>query len=330
MSLFFNILAASTSNISVGNNTPIESADIYDIGLKIQASSYPLFDSLYFFRPYKTSEFSKVVCDKDYFFIWSRDHGSSSGAYLFLGKGNNLDLSDFTYIDKLNIEGSQIETPYLVERNGVLFMYCHTNKGGENGNAQQTKLFTYSGVANELNLIDSWVDEGRPLGIVGDDNHTGYFNPYPNSGLGDIGIHITKGGLPQPCASSISSDGGYTYTRLEEDIDSSTGTEPNYFAQLQDGRYFTYKGQQFWLGHLHPKLGYQGADIHAMEKKIIIAKATNTSFSSVTQKRQIYPELMLRSMPYIDGDMAHIYFTRLKGDLYYGKYDLRNLDQWLT
>jgi len=329
MSLFFNILAAS-SNISAGNTNPIESADMYNIGLKAQASMSVDFDSFYFFLPYKTSDFTKVNCDKQYFFLWSTDHSTGAGG-LFLGKGNNLDLSDFSYVGQIQITGSQIETPYLVERNGVLFMYSHTDASAiGNDSRQQTWVHTYSGAAEELHLINTWNFEGRPLGIIGSENHTGYFNAYPNSSLGDIGIHITHGGLPQPVVSSRSIDGGYNYTRLENPIDSSTGTEPNYFAQLQDGRYFTYKGQQFWLGHLHPKLGYQGASIWAMEKKIIIAKVTGAEFSSVTQKRQIYPELMLRSMPYIVGDMAHVYFTRLKGDLYYGKYDLRNLDQWLT
>ena len=334
MSLFFNILAASVSNIRVGGSNPsapVESEDLFDVSLKLQANTSAIpVKSFYFFYPYKTTDFSKVVCDKEYFFLFSTDHDSNLGG-LFIGKGNNLDLSDFQYVGQIQIFGSQIETPRLVERNGVLFMYSHTdsNESGNN-NMQQTRVHTYSGLAAELQTITTWVDGGRPLGIVGDDNHTGYFNTYPNSSVGDIGIHITRGGLPQPCASSISSDGGYTYTRLEEDIDSITGVETNYFAQLQDGRYFTYKGQQFWIGHLHPQSNIVTTGIWKVEKKIIIAKTTNAYFSSITQKRQIYPDLMLRSSPYIVGDIAYVYFTKLKTDLYVGKYDLRNLDQWLT
>jgi hypothetical protein len=321
---FFNT-CCSASNLRVYNSFPTPVSDkLYDVGLKVQAANTGS-NSFYFFRPYKTADFSKVICDKTYFFLWSTDHDSSNGG-LFLGKGNKLDLSDFEYVGLLQITGVQIETPYLIEKDGTLMIYCHTHTSdtGNNGK-QQTKLFTYSGVANELHLISTWTDLGRPLSIVGDENHTGYFNPYERE-TDIIGVHIAKAGLPQPIKSSISTDGGYTYSR-NETIDAITGVETNYFAQLQDGRYFDFNGSQYWIGHLHPQNGYASADLFAIEKKLIIAKVTNNRFSSITQLDQIHSELILRSMPYIDlnKNKAHIYFTKNKTDLYYGIFDLNNL-----
>lgn len=325
MKLFFNSLKRRS------NPTPV-SAELFDVERKLTAGVEVSSSALgfYFFRPYLVANFSTINYDTKYFFVWSTDHGSGK---MFVGKGNNLDLSDFVDLGQINIFGNQIETPFLMERNGKLLFYCHTDSGEiGNDSKQQTQLYTYQGAANELQLIPEvdWLGGTRPFGIVGDENHTGYGNFYEREN--DIlAFHLTYGGLPQMVASSISTDGGYTYTRLESPVDLITGVEENYYAQLQDGRYFDWKGKQFFLGHIHPQLGYAGASLVAVEKKMIVAETTNTRYSSVTQKAQIYPDLMLRSMPFVDVEngISHHYFTKGRDHLYYGKYDLNNLNQWL-
>lgn len=321
MGVFFNMLY-DAAGATASNPVPV-SANLYDAGLKLQAINYSP-NSWYFFRPYLTADFSSVVCDKTYFFLYSTDHDASTGGGIWWGKANNLDLSDFVEVGQVVSGGDQEETPFLMQIGSTLSLYYHTTTTeAGNGSKQQTRLITSVG-GNQLHL-NSWTDQGRPLGIVADENHTGYPLPYQREN--DIILtHIGKGGLPQPWKTSVSTDGGLTYSR-NETVDVITGIETGYFAQLSEGIYFTFQGQQFWIGQVHPETTTGG--IHAIEKKIIIAKVTATEFSSVTQLDNIHPDLVLRTQAFIEGTTAHIYFTKLKSDLYYAKYDLNNLYQWL-
>src|SRR5690606_13724923 len=69
-------------------------------------------NSIYWFRPYLSSEFPEITCDKTYLFLYSTDHDSGGGGGgIYWGKGNNLDCSDFEELG-LIIEGYQAETPF--------------------------------------------------------------------------------------------------------------------------------------------------------------------------------------------------------------------------
>ncbi|SOC79817.1 hypothetical protein SAMN06296241_1354 [Salinimicrobium sediminis] len=323
MNHFFSALMGASG---VVNSTPDPvSPDIYDYSLRLNASNLAT-NSFYFFRPYRTANYSAVVNDKDFFFLYSRDHdsGNPPPGGLYWGKGNNLDLSDFEE-GGLILDGNQAETPILLQLGNTLFLYYHTDTSetGNNGK-QQTRLVTSPG-GNLLHL-NTWTDEGRPLGIVGTNDHTGYFHPYQRTN-DIIGTHITKGGLPQPWETSISTDGGYTYTRHEV-IDVITGTETGYFAQLSDGQYFEKYNQWWWIGTIHPEAD---SAIFDADKKLILAKASKLG-GTLTQQAILNggAENLRHSVRvWDDSNIAQIYVTNPKTSLYHAKYDLRNLQQYI-
>lgn len=301
--------------------------DIAGLTLRLTGADTQL-DSLYWFIGYKSVDFPEVVCDKDYFFIYSTDHSSLTGAAIAWGKGNNLDLSDFIEVAKINIAPNyQSETPQLIRipsvDGNVLHLYIHTDSPEPgNDNKQQTRLFTASG-GNELHL-NTWNDLGRPLGIVTDENHTGYFRGYERGVNDYIATHIAKGGLPQPWKQSTSTD-GRTWTRGVT-VDTITGTESGYFAQLSDGLYFEKYGIQWWIGQLHPE---SGSGIFDADKKIALCKSV-TPFGELEQVKLLNAgKENLRHTLIINGDLAHIFITNPKTDLYHGTYDLTDLENYI-
>lgn len=287
-------------------------------------------DGFYYFRPYLASELPLFNCDKQYLFFYSTDHHPNVGG-LYCGKGNNLDLTDFEELG-LIIEGYQAETPSVVQRpasetglaQDEIFIYYHTDSTEPgNGNMQQTRLITTVGGA-EPHLCQ-YTDRGRPLGIVGTDNHTGYFDGYRRGPNDNIALHIGRGGLPQPWHRSVSTD-GLTYTR-EALIETIQGIEPNFFFKPGEGTYFTYLGQRWWFGPIEPT---QSAPSNIDRNHAIIAKCGPTEFDSVVQLHRVM-DTINRFKLHVEGDVAHLYgtpATDLKG-LIYCKYDLRRLVEHL-
>ena len=309
MTPFHHALLNSTAII------PQHHAEIYDAEIKLVQGTDTAIAGFYFFQAYKTSNFSSVVCDKDYFFLYSTHHAPADGA-IYWGRGDNLDLSDFQEVAIIK-SGNQSETPYLIEIGGTLFFYYHT-AGGEAGNdsKQQTRLMTSPGGA-ELHLM-TWTDQGRPLGIVGDENHTGYLKVYQRGANDYVGTHIGKSGLPQPWKISVSID-GLTFTR-EADIDTITGIESGFYFKPSEGTYFDYNGEQWWIGTIQPR-----ESSFKNDKKMILAKSDEL-WGKVTQKDVIFqPNIFNVMSAYVVGDIAHIYFIINKSELYYGKFDLTEL-----
>lgn len=312
----FGVIGAASTRRrgSLLNPQPI-SAEIYDLIRPLYAGTNISKSGFYFFKHYETANYQNVVCDKKYFFLYSPDHDIGASG-LFWGKGDNLDLSDFVEVGLIH-DGDQSETPWYIELDGVSHLYFHT-MATENGNnnKQQTRLFTYSGAAAELHLMP-FVDSGRPLGIFGDDNHTGYAKVYDISPNRVIATHIRKQGLPQPWARSVSTDRGLTFTR-EEDIDTVTGIETGYFFKPSIGTYFNFNGFQWFIGIIESDAG--GG------QKMIVGKSNGVDYSSITQKAVIWALDVLRVHSVkIVGTTAYVQFTRDKNSLFQGKYDLNNL-----
>jgi len=315
MSLFFNIVAAGALRKRTGvNPTPI-SAEIYDLTRPLYAGVDIVKSGFYFFKHYETADYQNAACDKKYFFLYSTDHNIGAGG-LYLGKGNNLDLSDFVEVGLIH-ENYQAETPWYLEMDGISYLYYHTaTEDPRNAGLQQTQLFTYSGPPAELHLM-SLVAQDQPLGIFGDDNHTGYAKIYDISTNRVIATHIRKRGLPQPWARSVSTDRGLTFTR-EEDIDTKTGIETGYFFKPSIGTYFNFNGFQWYIGIIESDAGGS--------QKMIVGKSNGVDYSSITQKAVIWPLDVLRVHSVkIVGTTAYVQFTRDVNSLFQGKYNLNNL-----
>jgi hypothetical protein len=299
-----------------------------DLSLRITSGQQTTLTSISWFNAYKTSEFPEVVCDKTYFFLYSTDHDAGSGGINW-GKGDNLDLTDFVEVAQI-FNGYQAETPKLIRvplaenpDTEVLHLFYHTNSTDpENEGIQQTRLKTSEGGA-ELHLM-TWVDRGNPLGVVTGENHTGYFMPYLR-GVNDwIGVHITKGGLPQPWFFSTSTD-GRTWARGSQ-IDTIQGTENGYFAQLSEGKYFNYLNEQWWIGQIHPETG----GLTDADRLLIIAKS-DSDYNTISQQAILNnQDENIRYSVYIDtNNKAHVYLTNPVSKLYHGVYDLENLNDFI-
>jgi hypothetical protein len=314
-------------NILIWEKPNVE-IEIENLTLKLNLED-TISPSYYWFNAYKSTDFPEVVCDKNYFFLYSTDHSSGAGG-LYWGKGNDLGLSDFIEIG-LILSGYQAETPRLIripfEECGdseVLHLFYHT-LGTDPGNSgkQQTRLITSVG-GTELHLM-TWTDRGRPLGIVGSENHTGYLFPYKLSANNYIGTHIITSGLPQPWYYSTSTN-GRTWIRGSQ-IDTTTNVLSSFFTQVSLGLYFNKFEQQWWIGQIYSLTGGElgGAGVGAM---LALCKATN--FDNLTHVK------LLRELNdagdhsvYIDGDVAHIYIIKGANQVYHGTCNLNNLENYL-
>ena len=276
--------------------------------------------SFFWFRAYKSIEYPEVDCDKKYFFIYSTDHDVGDGG-VNLGKGDNLDLSDFVEVGTI-FTGYQIETPYLIRNENavdgeVLHLFSHTNFYDPiNNSIQQTRLHTTSGG----DLINStWTDRGNPLGQETGETHTGYFKCW-SSGAGYTGIHITLGGVPQDWRYSYSSD-LRTWTRNGL-YDILSGVPDGYKSKPSYGWFFEKYGQKWWIGTVELVTSSSPTD---MDKVLALVKS-NDSFELVEFVSFLNNAVGTRNYEVcIDGDTAHIYYQNPKTLLYYATWDLRQL-----
>lgn len=191
--------------------------------------------TLYWPKIYKSSDWGAVTTTKDYFVIYSTDHDAGVGG-IYWGEFDDFDgniLNGFSE-NGLIVEDYQAETPYLVEiptsESGLgadtLFLYYHTNDSDPSNavGAQETHLITSTGGALHS---ATWNDQGKPLGLLGGETHTGYLKVYKR-GVGDyLGIHLTVGGGSSVVKFSTSSD-GLAWTRgdaLDKTVGVPVGSE---------------------------------------------------------------------------------------------------------
>jgi len=313
MNLFYHALLAT----QIGG-------DIENLTLRLSSVDTTL-NSFYWFIGYKSEDFPEVICDRDYFFIYSTDHDSNNAGAIMWGKGNNIDLTDFVEVGQIT-SGYQSETPQLIRipsaDGEVLHLYFHTYRYPGYVIDQETHVFTSAGGA-ELHNMD-WTFHPRIFGNLQGENHTGYARVYKRSDNDYLATHITKGGLPQPWFYSTSTD-GRTWTRGNQ-IDTISGTENGYFAQLSDGLYFEKYGQQWWIGQLHPETN---SGIFDADKKIALCKSINPYRELQQIKLLNNGEENLRHTVMKEGDIAHIFITNPKDKIYHGTYDLTDLKNYL-
>lgn len=289
-------------------------------------------DTVYWFRPYLSSDFPEITCDKDYFFIWSTDHDTLNGKTRW-GKGDNLDMSDFQEVGVV-IEGPSSEAPFLFRiddidatNNEVLMLYYHPNP-----QPQSTRLYTSSGgsltgVGNGLGTIVNadWNFKGIVLTSSNPiEPHTGYLKMFKR-GVSDYRtIHLYKGGQPQIYMFSDTSDGINFTDIYSPDLELGLGTEFTLVASY--GWYFNLYGQDWFLGTVNPRVpGTIGDD----EKTLVLMKT-----DSDMQPNELIAILNSGNLTgvievYLEGNFAYIYFLTDRTNVNYGIYDLRNLLKYL-
>ena len=175
-------------------------------------------DSHFYLQIYKSSEFAEITTTKDYFCIFSSAHNNSLGG-VWWAECDDAKLTGFVERG-LIIDGDQSESPFLIKiptsesglTTDTLFLYYHTDTT-ETGNdgKQQTRLITCDG---GLLHTATWTDRGRPLGIVGTDNHTGYLKIIKRGVSDYVGFHLTEGG-GSPESYISTSTNGLSFTRTK-------------------------------------------------------------------------------------------------------------------
>ncbi len=294
--------------------------------LRIEGGVDSVISGFLFFNAYETVKFPEVVCDKKYFFLYSTDH-DSSGGILAWGKGDKLDLRDFKEVGVIANQ-YQSETPRLLripsEDGEVLHLYFHTNATDLiNGGSQQTRLWTSSGSA-ELHEMN-WTDRGNPLGILTDENHTGYLYPYKIAEDSYLGIHLITANVPQHYRFSTSTDGRTWVRGSDYDIDSFIDAE-NTYIKPSYGLFFNYYGRQWWLGTLVNGSGTQ--NLSGINKDLVLAKSTNFQVTEICAK--LNDDHNRNYSIYKDGDIAQVYVEYpAPSDIYHATYDLNNLKNYL-
>lgn len=286
--------------------------------------------SVYWFRPYLAADYPEVTCDKTYFFMWSTDHNSSGG--IWWGKGNNLDLSDFTELGQVVASVYSNETPFLMRFSGnaePLSLYYHSDATDpENSGIQETRLITTTG---GLLHTATWTDRGNPLGSEAGDQHLGYFKAWDN-GVNKIGIHYKKGsnnstGFIGEWQYSILAADGYSVTRgdlfdVTANIDSGRRYVPSF------GEFFKLYNQWWWLGTTESATLPFGSGEET--KQLVLAKA-NSNFE-ITQQLRVLNNGEFTEGTWevnVEGFTAHLYFNNLGTDVKYATLDLVQLSNYI-
>jgi hypothetical protein len=201
-------------------------------------------DSVYWFNAYKASEFPELTVDKDYIFLWSTDHDNGPGG-IWIGKGDNLDLSDFIEVAQL-FTGSQAETPFLYRDAGAarpILLYYHIAAGDCPG--QNTRLKTTAGGA-----IDSltFTDETQPIGCQGTvdgvtQNHTGYMRFYDIDGQ-RIANHYLNGSIP-PTYQRSNANNLYAFSNINTFTQYNPFLDSGRTYHLSWGAHFNFNGVDY-------------------------------------------------------------------------------------
>jgi hypothetical protein len=301
--------------------------DLQDVSQFITGGIETNINEFLWFRPYLSTDFPEVICNKKYFYLYATDHDSNLGG-IYWGEGDNINGTDFDELG-LIIEGFQAETPFLVrddsvQDNEVIHLFYHTG-GSEQGNngKQQTRLLTTSG--GELHIAN-WTDRGRPLGLEAGENHTGYLKLYKNpTETNYIGIHLTKGGLPPEYKFSKTTTNVRNIER-EGVYDIYNGIQENYRVKPSYGMYFERYGIRWFLGTIEPLVGDENSE---PDKQLILAK-TNEDLQITEQVVVLnYGDKTRNYEIFIEDNYAHVYFNRIRTNVWYGRYNLENLLNYL-
>lgn len=279
--------------------------------------------SLYWFTPYLSSKFPEITCDKTYFFLYSTDHDGGSGG-IWWGKGDNLDLSDFVEISSTPIiTGHQAETPLLVRfpnSHKKLHLFYHTWGLEPGNNGQETRLITTN---DDLLHTANWIDEGRPLGFVTGQDHSGYFN-YWHNGEQFIGTSYEKG------ATLPTYDGKWVYHTSQDGVTWARGGEVERYENIDSDKrygvsfneYFKRGNQWYWLGTAVTRDNYA-----ATKNDFLILSKANSDFVITEQVAVLYTSEYISTWKiYIEGNTAHCYLHHDNDDpLGYTTFDLSGL-----
>lgn len=294
-------------------------SDLTDIGLKLTGSVDVTPSSIFWFRPYKATDFPEITCDKDYFFIYSTDHDNSGSTYW--GKGDNLDLSDFQEVG-VCIDGVSAETPFLYRLNGKVFLYYHPNQGTQRTRAYSTTGGSLSNIGTGTggSVDPNWTYEDTVIVPESDETHTGYMKMWNNRA-----IHLAKGGTPALYRFSTTTD-GINFIR-GADYDLGQGMDPGLWIKATYGWCFKKYGQDWFLGTAEPDTGSSPGTI---DKNLVLCK-TDQNFQITEQVALLNGGDFTRNYEvYVEGDFAYVYFQNPNDKLYYGKYDLRNLARYMS
>lgn len=318
--------------IMASQNGSSEYSDLTDVGLKIKAGIDTVILSYLWFNAYKSSDFPTIVNDKKYFFLYGTNHDIGDGG-IWWGKGDFLDLSDFNEVG-LIWEGYQTETPYLmtipeVTDNEKVHLFFH-NHGDDPANPlsiQNTRMFsTAGGVLSD----DIWTDRGYPLDFEVGENHLGYLKMFKTNYGEYRSIHLSQGGTPAQYKFSIFNPLDRTFTR--GDIYNLTlGIENNNQLKASFGTHFNKYGIDWFLGTVEP---IDSSPIPGAENKQLILAKSQNNFQVYEQVALLnYGNVTRNYEAHIEGDFAHLYWQNnddgLDDSIYYGKYDLKNLLNYL-
>lgn len=250
-------------------------------------------NSLYFPTVFKASDYPMFTFSKDYFVLYSTVHDGSVGG-LYWGEMDDPEYNGF--VEKgLITSGDQSETPWLIkipsEESGIseeIFLFYHK----KTTSGQETHLITTNG--GGLLHESVWTDRGKPLGLLADENHTGYARVY-RRGVNDyIALHLTKSAPDSEAKISTSPD-GLNWTRLLT-IDRTTampaGSNFHPFTLP-----FTYNSKQYvFLDYFNPD-----------GKRFIAVAEADGNFMPTLFIKTIYEFPNLNNvMAYIKNDVAYV------------------------
>lgn len=260
--------------------------------------------SLYFPQIFKSSDYPEITTTKAYFVLYSTDHDASIGGKIAWGQfdsfsGNSL----FGFVESGIIKsGFQAETPFLIRiptsESGLatetLFLYYHTdNTDPDNAGFQQTHLMTTTG---GLLHTATWTDRGKVLGIIGDENHTGYLRIHKRGVNDYVAIHLSKAGDPGQAKYSTSTN-GLAFTRqsiVERTLNMPSGA---IFARID---IFPFMKESILHGFI----------IYTIASKKYLALVTlDTNYLPLVFKKILFSKTNLRSLGlHIEGEIAYILY----------------------
>lgn len=323
--MLLQILSANNSSVPQITDVP-DPVQVLDVPLDIT------LPSIYWFKPYLASDYPEITCDKTYFFLWSTDHdqaGAMDGG-IWWGKGNNLDLSDFTE-EALVIDGYQAETPKLWRFPGEtrpIYLYYHTIQSNpiNVGTAQETNLITTAG-GNTLDAV-TWTQESNPLGLNGGETHTGYFNFWEQEN-GDLkGTHFTGGSnlpvsLPDMVYSVLDADGLGVTRGSSVDLENNIPT--GFYWSPSFGEFFKLYDKWWWLGTINDRTtGGADAELAIFEANSnfeltrLVSLLNQSDATSYARKTwSIYIDL--------NSKIAHCYLNNKFDSLWYTTFNLAQL-----
>ncbi len=154
--------------------------------------------SLYWVQVLKSSEWPEITTTKDYWVLYGTVHSTPEEGMIVWGECDTPTGDNFVERGIIK-QGEQVETPWIVRvSSGIqggadkiaLFFHVHDGFNGEGNFVQQTQLWTTTG--GELHTA-TYTDRGFVLGLVDNDDHTGYLRVWFSTNLGlYVGWHLGR------------------------------------------------------------------------------------------------------------------------------------------